>query len=312
MPRVDVIIPVYNSAATVAESVESVLGQTFTDFNVIAVDDGSTDTSAEVLSRYTGRIRVLAQPNRGLSAARNAGVRLGSAEYAAFLDADDIWEPPMLERTVAALDRLPHAVLAYSDVAVVDSSGRPLNVALVSNSLGRAPQLDDLFVSLWPIMPSAVVMRRSVFDAIGGFSEAFRNLGYEDVFMWMRARELGEFAYLPEPLVRWRFSAFPHPLKQARKERDSAKIFEGLVRDRWQRSAASLIRARERAPRSILGYIGLHALAEGDRTTARNAFALAIRFDPWRLRNYMRYLRAFLPVTAARVLSGGSRAAKGE
>lgn len=311
MPRVDVIIPVYNSGATIAESVESALGQTFTEFEVIAVDDGSTDISAEVLSRYGARIRVLTQPNRGLSAARNAGVRLGTAEYVAFLDADDIWEPEMLERTVAALDRLPHSVLAYTDVTVVDSSGRPLDAALVSDSLGRAPQLEDLFVRLWPIMPSAVVMRRGVFDAVGGFSEAFRGLGYEDVFMWMRARELGEFVYLPESLVRWRFSVFPHPLKQARKERDSARVFEGLVRERWHRSAAPLIKARERAPRSILGYIGLRALAEGDRTTARNAFALAIRFDPWRLRNYMRYLRTFLPLTAARVLSGGSRAARG-
>jgi glycosyltransferase involved in cell wall biosynthesis len=311
MPRVDVVIPVYNSAATVAESVESALGQTFTDFEIIAVDDGSTDTSAEVLSRYGARIRVLAQSNRGLSAARNAGVRLGTAEYVAFLDADDIWESEMLERTVAALDRWPHSVLAYTDVTVVDSSGRPLNAALVSNSLGRAPQLEDLFVRLWPIMPSAVVMRRGVFDAVGGFSEAFRGLGYEDVFMWMRARELGEFVYLPESLVRWRFSAFPHPLKQARKEPGSARIFEGLVRERWHRSAAALIKARERAPRSILGYIGLRALAEGDRTTARNAFGLAIRFDPWRLRNYMRYLRTFLPLTAARGLSGGSRAARG-
>lgn len=311
MPRVDVIIPVYNSVATVAESVEGALAQTFTDFEVIAVDDGSTDASAEVLSRYGARIKVLAQPNRGLSAARNAGVRLGTAEYIAFLDADDIWEPEMLERTVAALDRLPYSVLAYTDVTIVDSLGRPLNATLVGNSLGRAPQLDDLFVTLWPIMPSAVVMRRGVFETIGGFSEAFRGLGYEDVFMWMRARELGEFAYLPEPLVRWRFSAFPRPLKQARKERDSAKVFEDLVRERWHRSAAPLIKARERAPRSILGYIGLRALAERDRTNARNAFALAIRFDPWRLRNYLRYLRTFLPVTAARVLSGSSRAAKG-
>jgi glycosyltransferase involved in cell wall biosynthesis len=311
MPRVDVIIPVYNAASTVAESVESVLRQTFRDFDVIAVDDGSTDTSGQVLAGYGAQIKVLAQTNRGLSAARNAGVRLGTAEYLAFLDADDIWEPEMLERTVAALDRSPHSVLAYTDVTIIDSSGRPLDTALVSDSRGRAPRLEDLFVGLWPIMPSAVVMRRGAFDAIGGFSEAFRALGYEDVFMWMRARELGEFAYLPEPLVRWRFSAFPHPLKQVRKERDSARIFEGLVRERWQRSAAPLIKARERAPRSILGYIGLRALGEGDRTTARGAFALAIRFDPWRLRNYMRYLRTFLPVTAAQLLSGGSRAAKG-
>jgi glycosyltransferase involved in cell wall biosynthesis len=310
MPRVDVIIPVYNSMVTVADSVESALEQTFTDFDIIAVDDGSTDSSAEVLSRYGSRIEVLTQTNRGLSAARNAGVRQGTAEYVAFLDADDIWEPKMLERTVAALDRSPHCVLAYTDVTIVDSSGKPLNTALVSNSTGCAPRLDDLFVRLWPIMPSAVVMRRGIFDAVGGFSEAFRSLGYEDVYMWMRAREQGEFAYLPEPLVRWRFSTFPQPLKRARKERDSARVFERLIRERWHRSATPLIKARERAPRSILGYIGLRALAEGDRTTARNAFAQAIRFDPWRVRNYLRYLRTFLPGAAARVFGRGSRAAK--
>ena len=311
MSRVDVIVPVYNSAATVAESLESVLKQTFTDFEVVAVNDGSTDSSTVVLARYGSRIKVLTQTNRGLSASRNAGVRLGSAEYLAFLDADDIWEPKMLERTVAALDRSPHSVLAYTDVTIIDSMGRPLNTALVSNSIGRAPQLDDLFVRLWPIMPSAVVMRRGIFDDVGGFSEAFRSLGYEDVYMWMRAREHGEFAYLPEPLVRWRFSSFPQPFKRARKERDSARVFERLVRERWHRSAAPLIEARERAPRSIFGYMGLRALAEGDRTTARHAFAAAIRFDPRGLRNYMRYLRTFLPGGIARVLSGGSHAEKG-
>src|SRR5262249_15869531 len=130
--------------------------------------------------------------------------------------------------------------------------------------------------------------------------------------MWMRTREQGEFTYLPERLVRWRFSSFPRPLKRACKERDSARVFEHLVRERWHRSAAPLIEARERAPLKILGYIGLRALAEADRTTARNAFAHAIRFDPWRLKNYMRYLRTFLPGMAARVLSGGSpRAARG-
>jgi len=307
--RVTVVIPVYNGAPTVGGAIDSVLEQTFTDFQIIAVNDGSTDSSADVLACYS-RITVINQPNQGLSRARNVGVRSATGKYVAFLDADDLWEPAMLEGTVDALERAPQCVLAYTDVAVVDSEGRDLSASLIGDSNHRAPEFDELFVRLWPIMPSAVVMRRDTFDRVGGFSEEFRSLGYEDVYMWMRAREYGPFAYVPERLVKWRFSSFPRPLKLARKERHSAKIFDRLVRERWGRSAAPLIEARERAPRSIFGFIGLRALAAGERATARSAFAQAIRFDPWRPRNYLRYLRTFLPTIAVRALSGRSRSSR--
>jgi glycosyltransferase involved in cell wall biosynthesis len=308
--HVTVVIPVYNSAATVVPAIESVLAQTFNDFEVVAVNDGSTDTSAELLARYQSRIQIITQPNRGLSNARNAGIAAGAGKYVAFLDADDIWEPSMLERTVDALERNPRCVLAYGDVTVVDSEGRDLDASLFGDSIDRAPQFEELFTRLWPIMPSAAVMRREVFERIGGFAEAFQSLGYEDVYMWMLAREQGPFVYVPERLVKWRFSSFPRPLKEPRKEYKSARIFEKLVQDRWGKSAAPLIEARERAPRSILGYIGLRALHAGDNSTARTAYARAIRFDPWRMRNSLRYARTFLPAGAARALSGSSRAGR--
>ena len=306
MPRVSAIIPVFNSARTVAATIESIQAQTFRDFEVIAIDDGSSDTGPQVLASFGSAITVLRQPNRGPSAARNYGVRESSGEYLAFLDADDRWRPTMLERMVAALDTHPDASMAYCDVAVIDSEGRPLMTALAGE--GRAPTVDDMLDRLRPIMPSGVVMRRAALDAAGGWPEQLTS--FEDVFLWLLMREQGEFVHVEEVLAEWRFAHFPKPLKPPGGQEEAGRIFQGLVLARWNRSAAALVQARERAPRSILGYIGLHSLAAGDRETARRAFSCAISLDPWRMRNYLRYARTFLPAVAARALSGRSRAGR--
>ncbi|MGH7836625.1 MAG: glycosyltransferase family 2 protein, partial [Candidatus Binataceae bacterium] len=213
MPRVSVIVPVFNGAATVGEAIASVLAQSYRDFELIVVDDGSTDATADVLARYAGAIKLITRANGGISAARNSGMRAATGEYVALLDCDDVWMPAMLEQTVAALDAAPHCVLAYTDLAVTDSEGSALDTALVGPLSAHAPTLDEMLTRLWPIMPSAVVIRRRVLEAIGGFAEEFRSYGYEDAWCWMRARELGEFCYIPERLVQWRFSAYPRPLK---------------------------------------------------------------------------------------------------
>ena len=96
MPMVSVIIPTYNRADLVSETIDSVLAQSYRDFEVIVVDDGSTDASGEVLARYGEQIRVVLQENAGEAVARNAGIRVASGEYVGFLDSDDIWLPPKL------------------------------------------------------------------------------------------------------------------------------------------------------------------------------------------------------------------------
>ena len=306
MPRVSAIIPVFNAARTIGAALESIQAQTFRDFEIIAVDDGSTDAGLDVLASFRATVKLLRQPNQGPSAARNYGVRESSGEYLAFLDADDRWRPTMLERLVAALDLHRDASMAYCDVAVIDSEGRPLMTALAGER--DAPSVDDMLERLRPIMPSGVVMRRTALDAAGGWPE--RLTSFEDVFLWLLMREQGEFVHVPDVLAEWRFAHFPQPLKPSGGQEEAGRIFQGLVRERWNRSAAALVQARERAPRSILGYIGLHSLAEGDRETARRAFSCAIRLDPWRMRNYLRYARTFLPAIAARILSGRSRAGR--
>jgi glycosyltransferase involved in cell wall biosynthesis len=304
MARVAVIIPVYNGAETVGEAIASVLAQSFRDFELIVVDDGSTDATPAVLARYATTIRVITQLNGGIAAARNAALRASTSEFVALLDCDDVWEPSMLAHSVAALERDPSCVLAYTNLAVTDSNGIALDTALVGPTTAHAPTLDEMLTQLWPIMPSAVVTRRRALEAIGGFAEEFRSYGYEDAYCWLRLREVGAFRYIPERLVKWRFAPFPRPLKQSVRNPVAQATFARLVRERWGRDVEPLLRSRRRASRSILGYIGLMEMRNGNARRAREAFRRALSLDPWRFKNYMRLLRTYLPAGVARTFGG--------
>ncbi len=313
MSRVSVIIPAYNAESTIAATVDSVLGQTFSDFEIICIDDGSTDRTKAILAEYSDRVRVVAQPNSGPAAARNRGARLSSGDYLAFLDADDIWMPNMLERTVAALDADPSLTLAYCNAAIADSEGVALGTALIGKGFDHPPSLNELLTQLWPIMPSAALVRRSAYEKCRGYRDELRGASFrfEDVDFWIRMREQGPFEYLSEELVVWRFAWFPRELKKLPDYSKALHVFEAFVQERYGVSAAPLVRARTRAPRSILAHIGLKALRDGDRARARAAFARAIQVDRYRLKNYLRWFRTFLPHRLAQSLSGGgSRGAR--
>jgi glycosyltransferase involved in cell wall biosynthesis len=300
MPRVSVIIPVLNSAATVADAIESVFAQTFTDCEIIAVYAESADDSLAVLERYAGRITILHQRDRGPSAGRNLAVRASHGTYLGFLDADDLWAPTMLERAVAVLDANPGCAMVYTDCRLIDSTGRDLGTTLIDDV--AAPTVQDMLERLWPIQTSAVVMPRWAFERAGGFPEEL--ITFEDVFFWLRVREIGPFHYIAEPLAAWRFSLFPGALKKLSFDESVEQTLDRMMRERYGVSAARHIIGRRRAPRSILAYIGLNAMLAGDRALARRAFSHALRIDPWRVKNYLRFARTFLPTALARALSG--------
>src|SRR5271156_2731884 len=118
MPRVSVVIPIYNGAATIGRALQSLFDQTFTDFEIVCVDDGSTDDTPSVLAGYGDRIRVIRQSNRGLPGARNAGVAASRGQLIALIDHDDQWLPQKLELTVTALEADPGSSLVYSDLII--------------------------------------------------------------------------------------------------------------------------------------------------------------------------------------------------
>ncbi|HLW70877.1 MAG TPA: glycosyltransferase [Candidatus Binataceae bacterium] len=299
--RASVIIPAFNGAATIAAAIRSALDQRCADdFEIIVVNDGSTDGTQAILESFGDRLRIVNQPNRGLPAARNAAAAIAGGDYLALLDQDDLWLPEKLARTIAPLERDPDLVLSYSDLVPVDDGGAPAGPSPITAALARPPTMDDLLRQWWPILPSTVVIRHTTFIRCGGFFEGYRR-AYEDVDFWLRARECGGFAYLAEPLVIYRTT--PIHARMGRYE-ESYALFRRRIMDRYGARASALLGATRDAYVSTLGYRGLLAMRSGDRAAARQFFWRALRYHPTKLRTVLRLLRTFLPMRLARALSG--------
>lgn len=199
MPKVSVIVPAYNAATFISRAVDSVLAQTFRDFELLVVDDGSADDTLTVLSRYGAALRVLTQPNAGPAAARNRGLAQATGTYVAFLDADDWWEPQKLGEQVALLDTQPSIGFCSTATRVVDADGR--RAGHWPCLAGDAPLPDALFMNGASISgsTSGVMARRDLVQAVGGFDASLR--GYEDPDLWIRLSARAGYACIPSELT---------------------------------------------------------------------------------------------------------------
>jgi glycosyltransferase involved in cell wall biosynthesis len=198
---VSVIVPSYNMARFLAQAVESALGQTYQDLEVVIVDDGSTDDTTEVVEQWAGnaRVRVVRQKNGGLSDARNKGIAAAHGSFVALLDADDIWLPEKLSRQMPLFHGHPEIGVVYSDYERMDGEGRPLPKGPTHMHRGwiSAPLLIDNFVSA-----STAVVRRQCFERQGGFDISLRT--GEDYEMWLRLSVEWQFDFTPEATLRYR------------------------------------------------------------------------------------------------------------
>ena len=164
-PLVSVIIPVYQSAATVAESLQSVIDQTYAELEILLVDDGSTDQSMAICEQFDdARIRRIHQQNRGLAGARNTGIRHSRGAFLGFLDSDDLWLPTKVERHVAHLQSRPEVGVSFSRSGFIDEQSRPLGIYQMPKLQGITPAV--VFCRNPIGNGSAVVIRREVFEAI--------------------------------------------------------------------------------------------------------------------------------------------------
>jgi glycosyltransferase involved in cell wall biosynthesis len=307
--QVAVVIPVFNAADTVSRAIDSALSQAFDGhFEIVVINDGSIDATAKVLKRYQGCIRVLDQPNRGPAVARNAAVAQTTAEFIAFLDADDAFTTDKLASTVSRLASCGNAAMIFHDAIALSRDGREVARSYVWPERAHAPSMDEMLAKWWPIVPSTVVMRRSIFDACGGFCEEFKTPGYEDPDLWIRAREYGEFIYLPESLTYYTISE----LRTERMEKytSSRALFFRRLRQRYGSRADELIRSTVRNYTNWLGYQGLLAMQQRDPARARACFMRILRHHPTHLKSALRLLRSFLPAPVARALSGRTAGAK--
>lgn len=203
MPKVSVIIPTYNRADYVRESIESVLAQTYTDYEIIIVDDGSMDDTREVLKPWIddGTIRYVYQENQGESAARNNGIRMAQGRYISFLDSDDLFLPTKFEKQVAYLDSHPEEAFVQSWYAKFDDAGNDLGYRDTSDISGKVYPGILLDWSVLLAVPS-VVVRAKILKDVGGFDEAI--YWGPDLDLWRRITQKYPIGVIPEVLCKIR------------------------------------------------------------------------------------------------------------
>ena len=232
-PAVSVVMTVYNTERYVAEAVESVLSQTFRDFEFIVIDDGSTDRSPAILRDYAARdrrIKLVSRPNTGIVAAANEGISMARGRYLARMDSDDVCLPRRFETQVRYLDEHPECVLVGSRVTVVDPYGSPV---LESGQKLTHEEIDAELLGSgggWAIVQPSAMMRTEAVRRVGAYRG--RHNVSEDQDLFLRLAEVGRVANLPEPLLLYRrhYKSVMHTQWRQREQ-----VKETIVREAYAR-----------------------------------------------------------------------------
>ena len=276
--KVSVIIPCYNRGKYLGEAIDSVLGQTYRNIELIIVDDGSTDDSLNIARIYSDKITILQHPNgenRGQSASINLGLRSIDGEYVAILDSDDYWILDKLEKQVTFLQDHPDIGLVYGNALMVDADGNKLFRRYGDDH--QEKNIDgSVLLDCYFSVPSNSLVRHTVYDLVGGFDESMR--AAQDHDMAVRIAEVAKLGFINELMFNYR--------------RHGASISSGHASLRWQNGFRILDNALERhrypsgvvrQRRAVLHFrVGQCQLQEKKRVKAAGHFLQALVNDPLR------------------------------
>lgn len=284
MPKVSVVMPTYNRAHFIGEAIQSVLDQSFKDFEIIVIDDGSTDNTKEVVDSFQDhRIKYMYQRNCGVSAARNNGIQASNGEHIAFLDSDDLLLENALEKGGQILARYPEVGFSYGQAYLIDGRGSVFGLRLPKQKhsyvRGGSEEIREFLVRGNYIPTSTVITRRSCLFDVGLFNPAFRS-GSEDLDLWVRLAKRYAVAYIAEPLVK--YCVHSGSILTGRKldelKKSHSVIFEGVFND----AALGPLLSSER-PKTYF-HLHLHlankAYGTGEMKTAREHLFKALKIYP--------------------------------
>jgi len=331
-PLVSVIVPTYNRAYCLNRAVDSVLAQSHSNCEVIIVDDGSMDDTAERVQHWYGgrkNVHYLWQENQGVSAARNTGLRAAKGHFIALLDSDDLWLSWKIEAQLACLATLPEAGMCWTDMEAVDPSGVRLHERYLrimynaysyfgegelfknNSTFGEVvPHLDllspgvrvswgDIFSQMVMgnlVHTSTVLLRRERFDKVKGFDESLKVTG-EDYDFHLRTCREGPVAFLDAPSILYQIGGadqLTHPKHMLKMAQNFVQTIEPVIaRDR----------ARINLPDSMLrkviagahAWVGRESLKMGLRSQARRELAKSLRSEPWHMKLWLMLVAASLP-----------------
>jgi glycosyltransferase involved in cell wall biosynthesis len=297
MPRVSVLLTCYNHLRHLPAAVESVRAQTYRDWEIVAIDDASTDGSREWLrENLTDAALVLNEKNLGTYASLNEGLVRARGDLVAILNDDDLWAPTKLERQVALLDAYPEVGLVHTDGGFIDGEGRSLGGAPLGFDFPRTETGDVLLALLYQnkIIASAVLARRALIDDCGGFDPAY--FGSGDWAMWLRIAELAQVGYVAEPLTFYRVHGENASHKLERIWRDDQRLRE------WIAAREPEYRRRGYPPEQLStalahnwACLGTVRTLNGDPRGGREAYLRSWRQNPRRLKSLVRWATTFLP-----------------
>lgn len=292
IPLVSVIIPTYNSADFIEKALESVFRQTYQNFEILVIDDGSTDTTKIILEKYRDRIRYYYQENTGPAGARNRGIRMALGEYIAFLDADDIWLPTKLEKQVALFEQRENLGMVTTGVCSFDENGVFGFSTGKRNKLMKGDIVRNIFLKSDVGTPT-VMVRKRIFESIGYFEENIHQA--EDDNMWIRIAAHYDVELIDETLVRVR----NHPLRITLNKSELLESVQKNIQLLKTKYGDTVRKRIEKAiPRKISHVqfaIGYGHYENGDYNRARKAFARGAYYRIWFWKNPFYFMLTLMP-----------------
>jgi glycosyltransferase involved in cell wall biosynthesis len=292
-PLVSVVLPVYNGQHYVRAAIESVLAQMFKPIELIVVDDGSTDSSADLVASYGPRLVFIQQPNAGVAAARNTGIRAARGQFIAFLDQDDWWLPSKIAKQVARFQRddtlgLVHTATCHFDdtrSAFAGSSG-PATEVLTGHCYDRLLLRNGIY-------NSSVMVSRKALETVGLLDTTIEGNTVQDYDLWLRIARWFPLAFVPERLTIWRL----HP-GQGYWSRSQMLTEELHLLERITKKATRLLSpAMKERLATLLTELGEAHLEARQRGSARSYFARAL-WTHWSRRTALLFTLALLPCAA--------------
>jgi glycosyltransferase involved in cell wall biosynthesis len=288
--KVSVIIPTYNRAEYICETLESVFTQTYPDFEVIIVDDGSTDHTKDVLKPYLNRVQYIYKNNGGPASARNTGIRASTGKYIAFLDSDDLWMPDKLQVQADFLEAHPEYAMVFSGYEFIGER----KVKHLKKPRVFYDCTVDALLEGNKIATLTVMVRKEVFDVVGKFDEDPQIIALEDYSFWLRVAPKYKIAYVDRPLAKYRI----HPSNISL---DLSPLLEKerIVLKKWLKDQKRPDPQIRLAVEKRLNFIRFEqSYRSGSREMqmeARRAYIEILRKDPFYLKGYVMFACTYLP-----------------
>ncbi|MGA1871247.1 MAG: glycosyltransferase family 2 protein [bacterium] len=298
---VSVIIPTYNRAKLLDEAIKSVLEQTYKNFEIIVVDDCSTDNTEEIVKKIKDtRIRYIRhEENHGGSAARNTGIKAAKGDYIAFHDSDDLWLPQKLEKQVDILINHKDIALVYTNIIYIDNNGKYLKVGFEPTKFVSGYAFKECLLADTPCLLATWLIRKSCFDTLGYFDEDFQMAQGRE--MELKIARIYKIYGIKEPLYLNRIHALP---RTSGKSAELSEYYWFKFLNKTFRESGSLV--DERTKRKVISHyyflVGIRYFKEMNLTKARLKMRNSIIHYPFKLKVYKYFIATFISVRCLMII----------